>query len=85
MSSESIDKYYAKDKEFFITVAKWTGYWGESYEVGMRDLKLNKFKLIASYLKTEKEAIEIGKAAKVLCEGGTNMDTINTLFPGFMK
>ena len=83
--SKSVDKFYTSDKTHFITVAEWNGYWGKSYEVGLRDMKTKEFTLAASYLDTEEEALLISKAIKDLLERGWKMSDMNHLFPGLFK
>lgn len=83
--SKSVDKFYTDNKTHFITVASWNSEWGLSYEVGLRDLKTNDFKLIASYLDSEEKARAIGKATKILMNNGMTMDELDLIFPGLFK
>lgn len=84
ISSEKIDSFYTKGKTHYVTIAKWTGEWGPSYEVGLRDLKTNEFTLAASYLPTEGKARAAGKAIAKLAESGETLDDITAAFPGLL-
>jgi len=81
-ASEKIDAFYTKDKSHYVTVAKWTGEFGPSYEVGLRDCKTNEFTLAASYLPTEAKARAAGKAIGKLAEAGESLEDIEKAFPG---
>lgn len=79
--SEKLDAFYTKDKTHYVTIAKWTGIWGPSYEVGLRDLKTNEFTLAASYLQTAEKAKSAAKAIGKLAESGESLDGISSAFP----
>ncbi len=80
--SKSIRKFYAHDKRYFITIVEWNGEYGQSFEVGLRDLKTTEFKLVASYIQNKDKALLIGSAVQTLVENGWTGEEINELFPG---
>jgi len=84
ISSKRIDSFYTENKTHFVTIAEWNGYWGKSYEVGLRDLKTNEFTLAASYLHTEAKARAAGKAIGKLAESGESLKEIEAAFPGLL-
>ena len=85
VSSEKIDSFYTKDKTHFVTIAKWTGYFGTSYEVGLRDLNTNEFTLAASYLTSEAKAKAAARAIGKLAESGESLVDIEAAFPGLLS
>ncbi len=70
----------------FITVAEWSSeVTGTSYEVGVREKDsagMGAFDLVASYLRSESEALEIGKRVEQLSTDGRSIKEIRATLGG---